>query len=100
MENTKKAQALEQADKVLRLANNALRELDKMTTTLEHLAHAAIDSHDIAQAFAVSDVTERFAKLMGFELDELASDITIARNRIADGLAEPEAEEELDAQSQ
>lgn len=91
---TKEVQALEQTDKVLVIAYKALNEIDRMLTTLEAVAHTASGEHDIGLAFAVADMAGRYAKLMGVETDEIASDITIARHRIADGLAEPEAEEE------
>lgn len=90
---SKERAALEEAEEVLRNSLHLFREISKMANTIRVIAHSAADGNDIGTAFAALDVAEKYAEDIDGALDELRCDFDIARNRIINGLREPEAEE-------
>ena len=85
--------ALEEAEEVLRNSLHLFREISKMANTIRVITHSAAEGSDISTAFAALDVAEKYAEDIDGALDELRCGIDIARNRINNGLKEPEAEQ-------
>ena len=83
--------ALEEAEETLRNSIHLFREISKMANTIRVITHSAANGNDIGTAFAALDVAEKYAEDIDGALDELRCDFDIARNRIGNGLREPEA---------
>ena len=90
---SKERAALTEADEILSQSIRLFREISKMANTIRVIAHSASEGNDVGTAFAALDVAEKYAEDIDGALDELWCDFDIARNRIINGLREPEAEE-------
>ena len=90
---SKERDALTKADEILGQSIRLFREISKMANTIHVIAHSAGEGNDIGTAFAALDVAEKYADDIDGALDELRCDIEIARNRLANGMREPEAKE-------
>ena len=88
---SKERVALEEAEEVLRESIRLFKEISKMANVIRVIAHESANGNDIGMAFASLDVAEKYAEDIDGALDELRCDFDIARNRIGNGLREPEA---------